>query len=160
MNSLKGCRLTILRKNGKCTLFKPENNSIKIGSDITNNIRFRTPDVKALHCKIVKNSSENEIFIINYCKVNPVKVNNEIVLTKASLNNGDVIEIHNTQMKWQNSKIKSKEKWTDAVLTGRLSESENYPAVKSLRKKVRNFFFLICCCMAVNNEVNGFLIFF
>lgn len=136
MNSLKGCRLTILRKNGNCTLFKPENNSIKIGSDITNTIRLKTPNVKALHCKIVKNNSENEIFIINYCKVNPVKVNNEIVLTKALLNNGDVIKILGIEMKWQHFKIKPKEKWTDAVMTGRLSESENYPAVKSLRKKV------------------------
>lgn len=145
MNSLKDCRLTILRKNGNCTLLRPENNSIKIGSDITNTIRLKTPNVKALHCKIVKNNSENEIFIINYCKVNPVKVNNEIILTKALLNNGDVIEIFNTQMKWQHLKIKPREKWTDAVMTGRLSGSENYPAVRNLRKKVWNFFFCCIC---------------
>lgn len=136
MNSLKGCRLTIFRKNGNCTLFKPQTNSIKIGSDIHGSIRIKTPDVKALHCKIVKNEAENEISIVNYCEKHPIKVNNEIVLNKAFLKNGDVIQILNIQMKWQHLKIKPREKWTDAVMTARMSVDSENPLVKFNSKKV------------------------
>lgn len=130
MNFLKGCRLTILRKNGKCTLFKPQSNCIKIGNDINSTIRLKTQNAKALHCKIIKN--EDNIFIINYCKESPVKVNNEIVLNKAVLKNGDVIEILNIQMKWQHFKIKQQDSWTELVSR----VSEKHIPVKFSTKKV------------------------
>lgn len=136
MNSLRGCRLTVFRKNGNCTLFKPQTNSIKIGSDISCSIRIKTSNVKALHCKIVKSEDENKISIINYCEKHPVKVNNEIVLNKAFLKNGDVLQILNVQMKWQHLKIKPREKWTDAVMTARLAVDSTNPLGKSNSKKV------------------------
>lgn len=134
MNSLKGSRLTILRKNGECSLLEPKTNLITIGSDIKCTIRFKTTEVKSLHCKIIKDN-ENKILIQNFCKINPVKVNNEVVLNKTLLSNGDVIEILNIKIKWQ-----PKKNWTQAVMTGRLSGSESNQSGKVLRKKVCFFF--------------------
>lgn len=100
MALLNGARLSVLRKNSDDVIREVliRTSEIKFGSKVNCTIRLKSEVAEKLHCKVfVKN---DKVFIANFSSKNPISVDGKVILKRAILSDGCLIEICRTRFRW------------------------------------------------------------